>query len=122
MLRESLIICAVTGSFALAAVESVNDLMAERSRLFQQTRQLERELRSAVHDPDNTSPEIEALRAEGARLEKRLKEIREAIGDKVSKLPRVAEKRRLVLENKRQIERLDKAIRQASPPKTQESK
>lgn len=113
MLCRSVMISLLIVPLALVAGETVNDMMAERSRLFQETRALERDVRIAVHQAGNTSPEIEALRAERAKLENRLREVRSAIESKIAQLPSVTEKRQKIVANKREIERLDQAIRAA---------
>jgi len=126
MLRVSLIIACLYGSICLFPIvaqespaatpqpatttESLNDLLALRSRLMIEAHKLDSEIKKMASDTKVTSPAIDALRKKVEDLQREIIKTFTQIREEVEKLPEVKAKRTAIAEKEKQIEALNKKI------------
>jgi uncharacterized coiled-coil DUF342 family protein len=93
-----------------ATTESLNDLLALRSRLMIEAHKLDSEIKKMASDTKVTSPAIDALRKKVEDLHREIIKTFTQIREEVEKLPEVKAKRAAIAEKEKQIEALNKKI------------
>ena len=94
----------------VATTESLNDLLALRSRLMIEAHRLDSEIKKMVSDSKVTSPAIDALRKKVEDLQREIIKTFTQIREELENLPEVKAKRAAIAEKEKQIESLNKKI------------
>jgi len=126
MIKLSLFIVCLSGSISVlplvaqespattpqpaVTTESLNDLLALRSRLMIEAHKLDSEIKKMASDTKVTSPAIDALRKKVEDLQREIIKTFTQIREEVEKLPEVKAKRTAIAEKEKQIEALNKKI------------
>ena len=91
-------------------VGAYNELAAKRAKVLVGVRELDVRLSTAWRDPELTSPRIEELRAEIARLEQELAAARRALSEEIAAQPEINETRAKRAEALAEAETLQKQM------------